>query len=304
MIDTFPHFKPLKLEDRDEIEKVFRQFPPTSDFNFVSLWSWNTQNDTKISSLHGNLVIKQPDYITNAPTFSFLGKNKVSETIQTLLEHTTSKGHHPELKLILTDLIDAPTKEILKHLEFTRDPDNDDYMFDAKLLSELKGGKFYDQRYKINRFKRKFPNYTVAPLDLTSKKIKKQMMDLTHAWVENKGVDKKEVENDIIATEKHLDLAKHIDFISVGIFIKDKMIGYSTNESKHDLYGGAYFRKADTNFPGVYQILETETAKALSKHDVLHYNYEQDLGIENLRKAKKSWRPVSMIEKYKISHKN
>ncbi|MGI8475489.1 MAG: hypothetical protein ACR2OO_03850 [Thermomicrobiales bacterium] len=37
-IPSFPSFRPLEISDQFEIEQWVKQFPPYSDFNFVSLW--------------------------------------------------------------------------------------------------------------------------------------------------------------------------------------------------------------------------------------------------------------------------
>ena len=67
MITNFPNFKKLGLEDKPLIESFVKRYLPYSDFNFVSLWSYDTDNSYEISYLNKNLVIKQDDYITNEP---------------------------------------------------------------------------------------------------------------------------------------------------------------------------------------------------------------------------------------------
>jgi MFS family permease len=62
----------------------------------------------------------------------------------------------------------------------------------------------------------------------------------------------------------------------------------------------AYFKKANTDFLGIYQFLERERAKFLLGKGYAFVNGEQDLGIDNLRKAKMSWRPVKLLKKYII----
>lgn len=57
MIPEFPEFKKLELSDEEKIEKITKKFPPYSDFNFVSMWSWNIYNTVTISQLKKNLVV-------------------------------------------------------------------------------------------------------------------------------------------------------------------------------------------------------------------------------------------------------
>ena len=63
MITQFPDFKPLELFDKKYIETFTVQFPPYSDFNFTSIWAWNTNDKFQISNLNGNLVVLFYDYL-------------------------------------------------------------------------------------------------------------------------------------------------------------------------------------------------------------------------------------------------
>ena len=86
MIPEFPQFKKLELSDRKDLEKFTSKFPPYSDFNFVSMWAWDTKGEMQISQLNGNLVVQFTDYINGKPFFSFLGDSLVLDTIKTLLD--------------------------------------------------------------------------------------------------------------------------------------------------------------------------------------------------------------------------
>lgn len=76
MIPQFPEFKIVEVGDREAVESHTHRYPPYSDFNFTSLWAWDTSNERMISELNGNLVVRFTDYATNEPFLSFLGTNK------------------------------------------------------------------------------------------------------------------------------------------------------------------------------------------------------------------------------------
>src|SRR3990167_1574661 len=101
----FPEFNPLTLEDKEGIENFTKQFPPYSDFNFTSMWSYDTDNDVQFSWLNGNFVMIFRDYITKNPFYSFLGNSKPIETINALLEYSKSQNLPEELFLIPEDNI-------------------------------------------------------------------------------------------------------------------------------------------------------------------------------------------------------
>lgn len=72
MIPEFPNFKKIELSDQKEIESFTSKFPPYSDFNFTSLWSWDTHTNMQISILNKNLVIRFNDYLSDSFFYSLL----------------------------------------------------------------------------------------------------------------------------------------------------------------------------------------------------------------------------------------
>jgi hypothetical protein len=60
-----------------------------------------------------------------------------------------------------------------------------------------------------------------------------------------------------------------------------------------------HFEKALTGYTAAYPFLLAEIARSV--HDSFPLlNREQDLGIDGLHRAKESWHPALMIEKYKV----
>ena len=57
--------------------------------------------------------------------------------------------------------------------------------------------------------------------------------------------------------------------------------------------------KADPSLPGLYQTMNHEFLSREAR-DFTYINMEQDMGVEGLRKAKLSYHPVGMINKYTL----
>ena len=58
-----------------------------------------------------------------------------------------------------------------------------------------------------------------------------------------------------------------------------------------------HVEKANTNFRGLYQAINNEFCKNVASK-AKYINREEDMGIANLRKAKLSYNPVKLLEKY------
>lgn len=299
VIPNFPTFKKLLLSDKEEIMEYVKNFPPYSDYNFTSLYSYNTKEEIYISYLNTNLVIRFQDYITNEPFYSFLGTNQPILTAQALIDFAIKHHISPVLRLIPEIVI---LSEKIESLLIEEDNNNHDYILSVTELALMKGGKYYDKRNLVNRFKKLHSNYETRELDLKSSKIHSEIKNLFHLWKDNRQSDDS-AENEFVALTRLLDVADILPIVGIGIYLGNILIGFSIKEIIHDRYSIIHFEKNNHSYPGISSYLRYESANYLHKRGCIYINYEQDLGIEALRKAKTLWRPQFFFKKFTISPK-
>lgn len=300
MLPSFPEFIRLSFEHKPHVEKHISKHPPYSDFNFTSLFSWSG-DEAYLSELNGNLVIKFRDYITNEPFYTFIGINKVNDTIKTLLEESVKNKLHPKLKLIPEIALKADPK-ILDEFDVQEDRDNFDYIYLLEEAKEFIGNKHRAKRNFINRFK-KFYKSSYKTIDLKDPRIQTEMLNLFDNWKRLKARSNSEVENELLAIKKILEFSKDLELICIGLYIDDKLVGFSINEILSDGYAMNLFEKADTTYQGIFPYLRQVTSIYLLELGSKYLSHEQDLGIEGLRKSKLSYNPNFFLKKYTITHK-
>lgn len=288
MIPEFPKFKKIELVDKEDIEKITSKFQPYSDFNFISLWSWDTKGDMRFSQLHGNLIVRFTDYVTGKPFYSFLGDKEVNKTADILLNFSAKEKLAPKLFLIpeVVALNLDKTKFTVKE-----DRDNFDYIYDIDLISEYKGKKFAGKRNKTNSFLKDYPNIGIEVLNLRNPSIQKEISRIDEEWLKNKkerNVDFEVNNNDLMATKRCFQIETK-NLIGVGISNNKKLVGYGIFEILEDGYSMCDFIKADTHFNYIYDYLMKESAKILKDLKCSLLNFEQDLGVPGLRKSKLSF---------------
>ena len=301
MLPTFPNCKKISLEDKKNVEEYLRKFPPYSDFNFLSMWSYNTQNDVEIATLHNNLVVRLRDYITQEPFYSFLGNNNVSESIEVLLAHSEKEHLMPKLKLVPEESIRKDLGKLDKY-NITQDRDHFDYILSVAELSELKGSRFHTQRNHVNRFNREHPQCNITILDMRNTTIQRQIIELFNLWAKRKNNDKENT-HELEAIQRLLKDSSHFEILSIGIYDHEQLIGFIIGDMSQHKYAQSHFAKADTSYFGIFYMLYHHFAKQLQVTGYQFINNEQDLGIPNLRYSKEQWNPVRFLKKYTISHK-
>ena len=296
MLPQFPQFKPLELSDREDIEQITNQYPPYSDFNFTSMWSWDVKSEMRISGLGSNLIVRFTDYTTGEPFYSFLGTHNPSETVHELLTYSKKEGLEPILRLLPEVSVNALDQN---SFIIEEDRDNFDYIYLIDKLRTYDGNKLRAKRNFFNRFKKSYI-YTVQKLDYSDPHTQQQVMDLFDIWRKNKGIKESDTLNERKAFHRLFEEASNQNILPFGMFINEQLVGMIVNELLPNDYALLHFEKADDKYIGIYSALMLENAKLLSDLRKKHLNYEQDLGLEGLRLGKRSFQPIDFLKKYTL----
>ena len=300
MIPEFPEFKNLELSDKEEIEDLTRPFPPYSDFHFITIYCWDIDNNTLISMLNGNLIIKQIDCLSDEQFFSFIGVNSVPETVSKISSFLRDK----KLPLIFRWMPEV-TVNCLNGLKASISDDRDffDYIYNVSDIYHSVGAKYKNYKWNISHFNRNYPQISTHVLDLTNSHVKMQLNELFKIWTEIKGSESKDCDptSEYKALNKLLSTANHFkNLVGIGVYDKDDMIGFCINELPENDYASLLFWKANTKYSGIYQFLMKETTYLCHKNAIPFINFESDLGIESLRVSKLRNHPAFFLKKYKI----
>ena len=86
------------------------------------------------------------------------------------------------------------------------------------------------------------------------------------------------------------------------ILINDKVEAFALGETLNPQTAVIHVEKANPAFEGLYQLINQEFC-AHEWKNVLYINREQDLGEEGLKKAKLSYHPHHLINKYTVKLK-
>ena len=303
MIPIFPEFKKITISDRKSIESYQNTLYSYSTYNFTNLWSWNTTEERMFSDLNGNLVVFYTEYKTGKPFLSFLGINKVKQTLETLEKFATENNISTQYRFITDETVRFIPTDIY---EIVEDRDNFDYIVSTENLSKPLGIKLKGRRHLAHRFVERFTNSKFLVCNIKDKAIQQQIINVIRKWEENKIFDKKnyDLKYEEEAILRLFRTADEHELILTCVFVDDTMIGFSIDELLKNKYATAHFIKCDNTFKGVYEFLNESTANVLLTKGVQFWNWQQDLGITGLRELKLSYQPVSFLKKYLVKKIN
>lgn len=300
MIPQFPDFEKLAIHHREDIHAITWQYDPYSDYNFTSLWIWDVDEQVAVSQLNGNIVVRFTGYAaTDKPFYSFIGTNKVIHTAQELLAYSIGQGLEPVLKLIPEFVIHSESS-LSELFLVAEDRDNMDYILSVPEWVQLEGANYKKHRKTIKKFKATHSEYNTCILDPKDACDQDKIRRCVQVWAEKKMTQGGEVKEELASIERLFTSAYVHDIGVLAIEISGVVVAIQIFEVVQRGYAVAHYYKADASFPGIFQYLDTETMRHLYERDVVHYNIEQDLGIEGLRSAKLDARPVHFLKKYTI----
>ncbi|AXH12797.1 DUF2156 domain-containing protein [Halarcobacter bivalviorum] len=317
---TLKHFD---LRAKEEMQNYLKQVNVNlSDYTFSGNYVW-------LSTATGFYAIVNDTFclfILNSGEMSMLlpplGKKKntykaILECFEIMNTHNSNRNYskieyvHENILEGFVDYLEEGTLiyEMLK--DFIIEKKLVDYIYKVEDLIDLKGDAYKSKRNEINKFKKIYPNHRLEILD--KEKHGADILNLFNKWVKDRTtyMPKEEVEVFLdgiyferFAIKRLINDYNNLDLIGLVIYIDDEIKGFTVGENINEDTASVIIEKTDFEILGCAQFIFREFTKLLKdKYLVEYINVGDDMGFENLKKVKMSYRPNMLIPKYTIYQK-
>lgn len=299
------NLEPITIDSLPEIKSFTSNFKPYSDYNFTSIYCWNTDDQAEFTFYNDNLILKMPEYNTDQVTFSLLGTTKIDETIHELSRHTQSTTGISDTLKYIPDIVIDKINQYASYRVY-EDIDNNDYILSTDEAIKLEGAKYSNKRKKINKLLSSIgKDIKICELDLKNAKHIDEIQYINQQWKQESNSNMFIDVSDIKAIHKLLDnysnLSKSLQIRCIGIRVNSVLEAYCIYELLEQNWAITHFGKALKTHKGMYEFMMVELLRYLNKEGVKYVNYEQDLGIPGLRENKQNAKPIMYLKKYCIS---
>jgi uncharacterized protein len=295
-VPEFPQLKDLSLEDKSLFDQLFAQFPPViSEFTFTNLFIWRYAYRIKISRFQ-NLLCLLSEQGGNSFFFPPIGEGDVTRCYQRFLQYLEEKGIPPKIVRV-PEAVVAQIDWKASGMKAELDRNQCDYVYLTQDLIELKGRKYHRKRNHIKQFQEK---YSYQYLPLTPEWIP-QCLQLGTEWCDLRHCEASPgLLNESFAIKEGFTHFGELGVKGGAILINGKVEAFTLGDSLNPETVVIHIEKANPVYEGLYPTIN----QAFLENQWSGYTYvnrEQDLGEEGLRKAKESYFPHHLVNKYTIT---
>lgn len=288
-------FREIRIEDRDRIRELLSYSDYRGcEYTFGNNFIWSEPFKIRIAFYKDfYLVESEGEY------FFPSGRGDFGEAVELLRKHCREQG-----KRLCFGSSPKSGMEMLRELygdriEIYSNRDFFDYCYNYEDLSTLIGKKYHSKRNFINRFIQNNWSYE----DITGDNIDDCRGILDKWFEENKESGDPSMEQEISAAGKGLDYFEQLGLIGGILKVDGKAVAFTYGEGINSDTFDVHVEKALSGVDGAYPMINKEfVSRRCSGYKYI--NREEDVGEENLRKAKLSYHPAFLEEKFRIIFKD
>ena len=283
---------PVALSHKARYDAILQEAPcQSADRAFANLYIWNEAYHQEIAFLEDVALVR----FGEAGRYQYLppiGKGDLRQAVDTLLES------EPHLTLAA-----ATEKEVAWLLDrypntfdVTETRDLADYLYEVTSLSTLAGKKLHAKRNHINAFTAEH-QWSVRPLGPEDGEI---CLDIARAWGNaQEGAD---TALERRAIERAFSAFSELELYGALLTVDGEPTAFTVGSVLPGGVLNVHFEKALPERSGAYPVINREFVRMMEKErpELKLVNREDDMGLENLRRAKLSYRPAILLNKFAL----
>ena len=288
----------MTCADKNIFDEFFHaRYCENAEYTFTNLFMWREMLNIRWAVEDEVLYIFSSNDKIFAAWQPIGAQEKMQDAITKILQFAEENRGEKQFMFVVVEKIFADELKIYPHAKFniTADENTFDYVYLAQDLINLSGRKFHGKKNHLNAFQKEYPNAKYVPI---TEEIIPQCREELNIWYENhkRGDDK------FICYERAAihEIFDHFDAFKLkggAILINNRVVAFTFGEKLNSDTAVIHVEKADPTIRGIYVAINQNFVEN-EWSDMIYINREEDMGIEGLRKAKKSYQPIKMIEKY------
>lgn len=265
------------------------------DYAIPNLFCWKFLYETEYAESSGYLLLRfrfgpKRKWAYMAP----VGHGDLAAVISLLAADAAMQGED----LCLCGVSDVMKVELERlypdsGFHFAVNRDLCDYIYDRVLLSSLSGKALQPKRNHINKFLRLYPGYEYAPL---SADFFPACLLLMRKWMGNQPATDSAAD-EYRAVQYAFAHYAELELFGGILLVEGNVVAFTYGSPVNADTFVVHVEKADVDYEGAYTMINKCFVDSLPDRYVF-VNREEDMGIEGLRRAKLSYHPTILLNKW------
>lgn len=287
-------FKPIEINRINEYRSYYdRESSLGCEANFANGFLWSEEYLLRVTVVNNTLIKAYFRDDFNVWGYCMPRGNDVVGAVEAIFADAAERGGRVLFAYMSQYERDMLEKLFPNRFRYEREPNNQDYIYLSKDLATLAGKKFHAKRNHISKFYRTYGDSArFATLDEGNVSDALCVMRL---WCEENGIDPSK-HGEYAVFQKACSNFDKLKMLGAVIYVDEKPVAVTIGNEISPRCFDVIFEKALREYDGIYAVINNEFAKMLTKYEYI--NREEDLGIEGLRKAKLSYNPVMIYDRY------
>ena len=289
-------FQRVKPAQKQQYEKILFSCPPRGcEYSFANLTIWGLQ---QMAFLHDCVAFFS--HFGGKSLYPYpIGNGNRRAVLEEIIKDSRERG--------IPCRIAGMTQEDRRELEtwfpgkfhIVARRDDFDYVYTIEDLADLRGRKFQKKRNHVNRFRAEHPEYEVQTLTAENSEMAQNMVKDWYATRLHSDPHGDYI-LEKIAMNRAFQNRESLGFDGLLLMEAGEVLAVTMASRMNGDTMDIHFEKAREDVDGAYTAINQEFARylRLKYPEVAYLNREDDMGIEGLRKAKLSYNPHHMEEKY------
>lgn len=289
-------FEAITLENKLQFDKYLMDGKERGcEFSFANLYMWGRQ---KACIAHGQLILFSQ--FSRRSVYPYpAGPGDKKQALDAIIADAHARGIPCRITGLRPEDKETLEALYLGRFRFHTDRDSYDYVYAIDDLADLKGRKYQRKRNHYNRFREHFPYYTVQPLTDSILPAVRAMVD---KWYETRLQEDPHADFHMerSAIMKALKHYRELDMETLVLLHGEDVLAVTMGSRLSQDTLDVHFEKARADADGAYTAINCEFARYIRAKDpqIRFLNREDDMGLEGLRKAKLSYCPDHLVDKY------
>lgn len=264
-------------------------------YTFGNNYVWRKVYNIQICRYKDFYMLMNSDHTDGQPRFFFpAGRGDLHEAIAVLREYCSGLG----VPLMMTANKQSTEWLVANYPEVRAEGDRDgfDYVYNSADLAELKGKKYHSKRNHLNRFYEN--DWSFEPI--TAANIPDCVSVLDQWLAANSTEPDADKQTEAAVVRESLDNFAALGYTGGLLRVSGEPQAFTFGEKSSEDTFVVHAEKALLNYQGAYTAVNCEFAKTIAGQ-CRYINREEDAGSPGLRKAKLSYHPAFMEEKYFVT---